>query len=144
MFIFVLMNSNPYEKKCLWCFVKCFVLKNPRDYKRSIFNSIADHRLLPPATKLGQGYIFTGVCDSVHGGGVCLSACWDTTPHQPPPPDKTPPGTRHPPAQSMLGQRAGGTHPTGMQSCSPLFFIGHAVSKYRGDFSSQKCQYGCL
>ena len=27
--------------------------------------------LLPPATKLGQGYIFTGVCDSVHGGGAC-------------------------------------------------------------------------
>ena len=26
---------------------------------------------LPPAKKLGQGYIFTGVCDSVHGGG-CL------------------------------------------------------------------------
>ena len=24
---------------------------------------------LPPATKLGQGYIFTGVCDSVHRGG---------------------------------------------------------------------------
>ena len=23
---------------------------------------------LPPATKLGQGYIFTGVSDSVHGG----------------------------------------------------------------------------
>ena len=27
--------------------------------------------LLPPATKLGQGYIFTGVCDSVHRGGMC-------------------------------------------------------------------------
>ena len=36
--------------------------------------------LLPPGTKLGQGYIFTGVCDSVHrrggglvwlGGGMC-------------------------------------------------------------------------
>ena len=27
-------------------------------------------QLLPPATKLGQGYIFTGVCDSAHGGGV--------------------------------------------------------------------------
>ena len=26
-------------------------------------------RTLPPATKLGKGYIFTGVCDSVHGGG---------------------------------------------------------------------------
>ena len=28
---------------------------------------------LPPATKLGQGYIFTGVCDSVHKGGGVLS-----------------------------------------------------------------------
>ena len=26
-------------------------------------------RFLPPATKVGQGYIFTGVCDSVHKGG---------------------------------------------------------------------------
>ena len=36
---------------------------------------------LPPTTKLGQGYIFTGVCDSVHRGrgmhgcrGVCMVA----------------------------------------------------------------------
>ena len=43
--------------------------------------------ILPLSTKLGQGYIFTGVCDSVHRG-ICLSACWDTTPS---------PGTRHPP-----------------------------------------------
>ena len=30
--------------------------------------------LLPLATKLGPGYIFTGVCDSVHkgGGGKCM------------------------------------------------------------------------
>ena len=28
---------------------------------------------LPPATKLTQGYIFTGVCDSVHGG-ACVVA----------------------------------------------------------------------
>ena len=28
---------------------------------------------LPPATKLGQGYVFTRVCDSVHGGGVVVS-----------------------------------------------------------------------
>ena len=49
--------------------------------------------LLPPPTKLGQGYVFTGVCDSVHGGrGVCLSACWDTHP----------PGA-DPPPQSILG-----------------------------------------
>ena len=29
---------------------------------------------LPPATKLGQGYIFTGVCDSVHGGSASVHA----------------------------------------------------------------------
>ena len=49
------------------------------------------------------------------GGGVCLSACWDTTPpweqtpprsrhtppmEQTPPLDETPPGSRHPPPGS--------------------------------------------
>ena len=32
-----------------------------------------------PAMQLGQGYIFTGVCDSVHGGGVvhgCGGRVW--------------------------------------------------------------------
>ena len=48
--------------------------------------------LLPAATKLGQGNVFTGVCDSVHRGGVCLSACWDTHP-----PGADTPGSRHPP-----------------------------------------------
>ena len=38
--------------------------------------------LLPPATKLGQGYVFTGVCDSVHRGRV---------------PDQVPPRTRYTP-----------------------------------------------
>ena len=40
------------------------------------------------------------------GGGVCLSACWDTTPPGPGPPPGTRhlPGTRHPPPeQSILG-----------------------------------------
>ena len=53
-------------------------------------------RQLPPATKLGQGYIFTGVCDSVNG--VCLSACWDPPRSRHPPRADTPP-----PVQSMLG-----------------------------------------
>ena len=36
----------------------------------------------PPATKLGQGNVFTGVCDSVNrgvsspGGGVCYGGAW--------------------------------------------------------------------
>ena len=53
---------------------------------------------LPAATKLGQGNVFTGVCDSVHKGvGVCLSACWDTTP----PPQEQTPRSRHPPPKKQ-------------------------------------------
>ena len=47
---------------------------------------------LPPATKLGQGYVFTRVCDSVHGWGVCLPQCMLGYHHpparRPPPPCK--------------------------------------------------------
>ena len=46
-------------------------------------------RSLPPATKLGQGYVFTGVCDSVHRGEYLT--------RYPPPRPGTPPGTRYPP-----------------------------------------------
>ena len=68
--------------------------------------------LLPATTKLGQGNVFTGICDSVHTGGVCLSASWDTiTPQADPPGADTPPGSR------LRHQRAAGTHPTGMHSC---------------------------
>ena len=69
---------------------------------------------------LGQGNIFTPVCHSVHRG-VCLSACWDTTPprsrhppwsRSPPrsrsPQEKTPPD-QPPREQSMLGDM---NHPT--------------------------------
>ena len=52
-----------------------------------------------PQRSCGQGYVFTCVCDSVHRGVVCLSACWDTTPpprRRHPPPKKPPPGRRHP------------------------------------------------
>ena len=47
--------------------------------------------------KLGQGNVFTGICDSVNRG-VCLSACWDTSPPGPGTPSEHPS-----PAQSMLG-----------------------------------------
>ena len=56
---------------------------------------------LPPATKLGQGYIFTGVCDSVNRG-VCLSACWDTPRSRHPPGADTPREQTPPLPQSML------------------------------------------
>ena len=50
---------------------------------------------------LGQGNIFIGVCQEFcsQGGGLCLSACWDATPEQRPPPweQTPPPGTMYPP-----------------------------------------------
>ena len=72
--------------------------------------------LLPAATKLGQGNIFTSVCQEFcprgGGEGVCLSACWDTPstppPDQPgrPPPDQAdPPGTRQTPPRSRRPPR---------------------------------------
>ena len=125
---------------------------------------------LPPAMKLGQGYVFTGVCDSVHRGeyltrytplpgtrytpesrytppGTRYTPLGPGTPPgtrytpqdqvQPPgtrytpgtrccPPPRTrcpPPGPGTPPRAQHTGRYglcAGGTHPTGMQSCNLL------------------------
>ena len=60
---------------------------------------------LPPTNEVYKGYVFTGVCLSTRGEGVLH-----------------PRGLgRHPSPQSDTtgyGQRAGGTHATGMHSCS--------------------------
>ena len=61
---------------------------------------------LPAATKLGQGNVFTGVCDCVHRGVGCLPQCMlgcqnpprEQTPH--PPWEQTPPGADTPPDQA--------------------------------------------
>ena len=94
--------------------------------------------LLPPAKC--KGYVFTRVCHSVHGGGFCLCACWDTTPQeQTPPREQTyppragthPPGSRHTPPGAdspppgteyagRYGQRAGGTH---LLECKLVHFV---------------------
>ena len=82
-----------------------------------------------------EGYVFTPVYRSVHGG-VCLSACWDTSPPHPQGAGNPlgvctpPPGSRHfppwqqatpnPPPEQIPQQTAtaaDGTHPTGMHSC---------------------------
>ena len=93
--------------------------------------------LLSPATKLGQGYIFTGICHSVNGGG--LPQCMlgypppreQTTPQEqipqkqaPPPGAGTPVANTDPGAEhaGRYRQSGGGTHPTGMQSCFCLHF----------------------
>ena len=84
---------------------------------------------LPPATKLGQGYIFTGVCDSVHRGGLpqCMLG-YHPPPRQGRPPARRPPWQGRPPPgradphsphqgdiDRRYSQQAGGMRPTGMQ-----------------------------
>ena len=49
-----------------------------------------------------QGNVFTGVWDSVHRGGVCLSACWDTHP-----PGRYIPLGRYPPSRYTPSAQAG-------------------------------------
>ena len=82
---------------------------------------------------LGQGNIFAPVCHSVHGGstwhppgpgtppGTRYTPLTRYTPQDqvPPRPGTTPPGAEH---AGRYGQRADGTHPTGMQSCCNIFF----------------------
>ena len=97
--------------------------------------------LLPSATKLRRLCFYRRL--SVHrgGGGVCLSACWDTThtpgsrhpprSKHPPPGADTPweqtPWSRHPPREQTpprdTATAADGTHPTGIHSCSLFLFI---------------------
>ena len=99
-----------------------------------------DHVSLPAVTKLGQGNVFTGVCDSVHRGESASPGAdtpWEQTPpEQTPPRADTPLQSRHPPWEQTpprpdtppdqtphrkqtpaYGQPATGTHPTGMHSC---------------------------
>ena len=61
-----------------------------------------------PQRSCGQGYVFTRVCDSVHG--VCLSTCCR------PPGADTPPWEQTPPPPAYC-QWTAGTHPTRMHSC---------------------------
>ena len=43
--------------------------------------SNSDSLFLPPATKLGQGYVFTHVCDSIHRGMVSQHALQAVSKH---------------------------------------------------------------
>ena len=81
--------------------------------------------LLPVATKLGQGNIFTSVCLST-GGSASVHAGIHPPEADTPLPGSTPPLEQTPREQTpspgrqtpAYGLRAAGTHPTGMHSCS--------------------------
>ena len=96
--------------------------------------------LLPPATKLGQGYVFTRVCDSVHKRGLPI-AYWITSPRDqrqahhradtPPGPEagtppNTPPGTRgrHPPGADNPPQTRGRPPPPGSRHAPVQCMLG--------------------
>ena len=57
--------------------------------KIRLFSAVV--QFLLPATKLGQGNAFTGICDSVHGGSASVHA------GIPPPGAAPPPGADPPP-----------------------------------------------
>ena len=69
-----------------WGFCGSQFLKECFFFPRSLYGGGGEDVLMPQGTNiftarkrsLGQGYIFRGICHSVNGGGVCLSACWDT------------------------------------------------------------------
>ena len=84
-----ILNRNNFVAICSLYFLfktfKIFILRNLELHHYG------------PQRSCGQGNVFTPVCHSVHRGGVCLSACWDTTPPSRHPPDQTPPWSRYPP-----------------------------------------------
>ena len=84
---------------------------------------------LPPATKLVQGYIFTGVCDSVQGTLLQCMLGYHSPWQGRPPPSKTDSlGKADPPCAvhaGRYGQQAGGMHPTGMH-----FLSNHLITYY--------------
>ena len=102
-----------------------------------------------------EGYVFTGVCLST--GGVCLSACWDTTPRNRPPREQTPPqqtsladtSGRHPPGTPPVrppgetATAADGTHPTRIHSC---FYWVHRIQYGYQRHSTSGIRYfaGCF
>ena len=60
-----------------------------------------------------EGYVFTGVCLSTRGEGVCLSA------DSPPPPEADTPHVRHPPTSDTALVR----HPPGADTPQKFFCI---------------------
>ena len=92
--------------------------------------------ILTPARSLGQGNVFTPVCQSFCSQGVFASGSGGCLPHPLDTPLETPPWTHTHPGHTHSPQththldsplvevatEAGGTHPTGMHSCLRFLF----------------------
>ena len=97
-----------------------------------------------PQRSCGQGNIFTPVCHSFCSqGGGGLSQCM--LGYQPPR-SRPPSWSRHTPPSPgkqtpAYGQRAAGTHPTGMHSCHSLIFV---IARMHSSRMRTACFSGCL
>ena len=83
-------------------------------YSRPILNKNTDMHNYRPQRSLGK-VMFSQACVILFTGGVSASVPAEI----PPPSADTHSGSRHPPGAEhagRYGQRAGGTHPTGMQT----------------------------
>ena len=71
--IYILQIGVDKIKSFTRFFAEHILYSGTQMYQQGVLEAVevGEENLLPPATKLGQGYIFTGVCDSVHRGGVC-------------------------------------------------------------------------
>ena len=93
-------------------------------YTTSLDNTL-DRALLPPATKLGQGYVFTGACDSVNRGRGVHHTPRSRHPPRADPPEQTPPleqtpRSRHPPEQTPQSRPPWSKHPPSRHPHPPL------------------------
>ena len=105
----------------LYILQKC--LKNPihtHTPQCLITRSSVVSSLLPPATQLPQGNVYTPVCQSFCSRGGIHGT------HAPPPPTghTCPP---FPPDTTRCSQWAAGKHPTGMHSCWNIFSLGKKI-----------------
>ena len=100
VFLCAVSYSNVWLSSFVYVLLKSFL---------TYFWYFSHYRHYRPQRSWAKVMFFTGVCDSVHGGGgegVCLSACWDARPprtrHSP---QSRPPGSRHPPHPPPMGGR---------------------------------------
>ena len=105
-----------------WTYCSTLAIKNNSKYFSMHFALLTTRtqNYYRPQRSCGQGNIFKPVCHSFYsqGEGICLSACWDTTPweqtHHPPeqtPPGADPPGADTPWEQTPPGPPGADTHP---------------------------------
>ena len=137
---------------CSRGFKTCLLPSSLLPSKKS--NLVTKLPLLPPANEVWGKVIFSVACvkNSVHGGG---GSTWADTPPRagtpprqvhPQPPSRyitsPTPGQVHPPGAvhaGKYGQQAGGTHPTGMHSCSPDMVTFHELVQWsQPDLSKNK------